>query len=267
MSSHRILAAAAFIAAPILAPLHAQTFDHAAFDTLLTRHVTNGMVDYDAFRTAPAFASYLAALGAQDPAALPRDEQLAFWINAYNAWTIKLIIAHDERESIRNINRSFGLKLKGPWSEPLATVGGTRYTLDDIEHRIIRPRYGEPRIHFALVCAAMGCPPLRSEAYTGAKLDAQLQEQGAAFILRSSAKNRVDLATRTWHHSLIFGYYKADFGGSIQASARFAARWYPAGSPERTLLESGDFRARETVYDWTLNSQAQAAALARRRER
>jgi hypothetical protein len=259
----RTLAIAAGLAVtPALLP--AQRFDHAPFDSLLRRHVVDGMVDYDAFRTAPAFAAYLDALGRQDPAALSRDEQLAFWINAYNAWTIRLIVSHDERESIRNINRSFGLRLKGPWSERLAKIGGTTYTLDDIEHGIIRPRYGEPRIHMALVCAAMGCPPLRSEAYTGARLDAQLEDQAMAFVARSPEKNRVDVATRTWHHSPIFAWYKADFGGSLAAAARAAARWLPPGSAERAVLESGNARFRETPYDWTLNSQANAARIRRR---
>ena len=248
------------------APMTAQStahFDHAAFDALLHAHVTNGMVDYGAFKAAPPFRRYLDALNAKDPATLPRNEQLAFWINAYNAYTIQLIVKHNERESIRNINKTAFLKLKGPWSESLAKVGGKSYTLDDIEHKIIRPTYKDPRIHFALVCAAMGCPPLRSEAFTGTKLNAQLEDQGAMFITRSPAKNRVDVGAKTFHHSMIFGYYKSDFGGTIQGSAQFAAKWFPAGSAERALLESGDFKAIETEYDWTLNSQAKAARSAR----
>ncbi len=232
----------------------AQRVDHSAFGALLQAHVVNGLVDYDAFKAAPSFPRYLAALAATDPATLPRDEQLAFWINAYNAYTIQLIIAHDERKSIRNINKTLFLKLKGPWSEPLAKVGGKDYTLDDIEHRIIRPTYKEPRIHFALVCAAMGCPPLRSEAYEGSRLNTQLDAQGASFLLQSPDKNRVDLAGRVWHHSMIFGYYKEDFGGSVKDAAKFVARWYPDG-PEKQMLLGGDFTAQQTNYDWTLNSK------------
>jgi hypothetical protein len=243
------------------ANLAAQSFDHGAFDALLKAHVVDGMVDYGAFRTAPTFRSYLAALAATNPASLPRDEQLAFWINAYNAYTIQLIVSKNETRSIRNINKTLGLKLKGPWSEKMATVGGTTYTLDNIEHDIIRPTYKEPRIHFALVCAAMGCPPLRSEAFTGARLNQQLEDQGAVFLLKSPGKNRVDVATRTFYHSMIFGYYKGDFGGSVTAAGAYVARWFPAGSPERRLLESGSFKTVETEYDWTLNSQANARAL------
>ena len=256
-ASRRRSVAVAALVALVARPdgLMAQTFDHAAFDALLHKHVVNGMVDYDAFKAAPAFGSYLTALSKQDPNTLPRDEQLAFWINAYNAYTIQQIVSHGETKSIRNINKTLGLKLKGPWSESMAKVGNKSYTLDDIEHKIIRPTYKEPRIHFALVCAAMGCPPLRSEVYTGAKLNAQLEDQGAIFLLKSPTKNRVDVSSKTFYHSMIFGYYKSDFGGTLQSAGKFAAHWFSAGSPERVLLESGGFTPVETEYDWTLNSQ------------
>ncbi|GAC1613452.1 MAG: DUF547 domain-containing protein [Gemmatimonadaceae bacterium] len=234
--------------------LRCTAFDHRAFDGLLHAHVVGGLVDYDAFGSSPEFRAYLAALAAFDPTVLSRNDQLAFWINAYNAYTIELINHHHERRSIRNINKSLGfLKLKGPWSEPLARVGGHAYTLDEIEHDIIRRRFGEPRIHFALVCAAMGCPPLRSEAYIGARLSPQLDDQGRIFLRESPAKNRIEPATRTVYVSLIFNRYKADFGGSDAAVGRFIARWYDDGA-EKSLLESGHFTTTETRYDWTLNS-------------
>ncbi len=232
--------------------------DHAPFDALLRRHVVDGLVDYDAFARAPEFRRYLDALAVTDPAALPPDERLAFWINAYNAYTIQLINKHGERRSIRNINKSFGLvSAYGPWREKLANVGGRAYGLDEIEQGIIRKEFREPRIHFALVCAAMGCPPLRSEAYAGRRLDAQLDDQARTFLLKSPAKNRVDVATGTVHLSPIFvGFrdYIKDFGGSEAAVGRYIARYFPQG-PERQLLESGNFTVVKTSYDWTLNSQ------------
>ncbi len=246
---------------PPRTPSIAASFDHTVFDALLKAHVVNGMVDYDAFARAPEFEAYLGALAHFDPALLARDEQLAFWINAYNAYTIRLITAHRERRSIRNINKSFGfVKASGPWKEKLAAVGGRAYGLDEIEQEIIRPRYHEPRIHFALVCAAMGCPPLRSEAYVGDHLEAQLEAQARVFLLESPAKNRVDVATRRVYVSQIFvGFrdYIKDFGGTERAVGQFIARYYPDG-PSKQLLEAGDFTMTQTSYDWTLNSQENA---------
>lgn len=220
-----------------------------------------GMVNYDAFATSPEFAAYLAALARTDPSELASADQLAFWINAYNAYTIQLVNVHHERESIRNINKAFGfVKAYGPWKERIAVVGGHAYGLDEIEQDIIRKRFREPRVHFALVCAAMGCPPLRSEAYRGDRLNAQLDDQARAFVLESPAKNRVDVSTRTLYVSPIFVEFRdyiKDFGGTESAAAQFIARYYPA-SAARTLLKSGDFSVKRTEYDWTLNSQENA---------
>ncbi len=240
-----------------VAALPAQTtVDHSAFDAMLKAHVVNGAVDYDAFKADARFPRYLASLDVVDPAKLSEPERLAFWINVYNAFTIQLITGKGERESIRNVNKTLGfLKFKGPWSDPIVRAAGRTLTLDNVEHDIIRKEFAEPRIHFALVCAAIGCPPLRSEAYTGARLDAQLQEQGRIFILESPTKNRVDVDSRTVFVSLVFTLYDEDFGGNDRALGRYLARWYPAG-PTRTLLESGDFQVKQTDYDWSLNSQA-----------
>lgn len=199
---------------PTTAHAQGQRFDHSAFDALLRRHVANGLVDYDAFERAPEFPRYLAALHAADLAGMTDAERLAFWINMYNAYTIQLANAHGERRSIRDINKSFGfLKLKGPWGEPIVRAAARTVTMDDVEHRIIRREFQEPRIRFALVCAAMGCPPPRGEAYTADRLEAQLEEQGRIFLTASPEKNRVDVPGRTVHVSMIFDYYKKDFGG------------------------------------------------------
>ena len=233
-------------------------FDHSRFDALLKAQVVKGLVNYDAFASSREFTSYLGALALADPSALGTDERLAFWINAYNAYTIELINQHHERESIRNINRSFGfIKAYGPWKERMVVAGSHRYTLDEIEQDVIRAGFHEPRIHFALVCAAMGCPPLRSEAYRGASLDMQLDDQARAFLLGSPAKNRVDVASRTLFVSPIlveFRDYIKDFGGSEQSVSRFIARYYPDGEAKR-LLEAGGLRIERTTYDWALNRQ------------
>ncbi len=256
MSTSARLVAGLLLAA-IASHAEAQTprVDHGAYSVLLSRHVRDGLVDYDAFRDAPEFRRYLALLAETDPSALPRREQLAFWINAYNAYTIAQVNAHGERASIRNINKSLGfLKTGGAWSEPMAVIGGTRYTLDQIEHERIRPVFQEPRIHFALVCAAIGCPPLRNEAYSAERLDAQLDDQARAFLLRSPAKNRVDVARREVALSPIFKWYGRDFAPDERALQRWLSRYWPTG-PERALLEAGTARVRWTDYDWSLNGR------------
>ena len=231
-------------------------FDHSAFDALLRRHVRHGRVDYDAFKAASLFSAYLDALERADPTALDERERLAFWINVYNAYTIELIVQHGERESIRNINKTLGLWAgKGPWREPLVRAGGRRLTLDEVEHEIVRKQFHEPRIHFALVCAAVSCPPLRAEAYVGTRLDAQLDEQARLFLRHTPASNRVDVAARSVHVSPIFDWYRQDFGGSDASIGRFIAQYYSAG-PERELLARGTFKLEITPYDWTLNSSA-----------
>lgn len=255
-----LLAAAALVTTLPAAAAAQGTFDHGGFDRLLHAHVRDGIVDYAAFASAPEFKRYLVSLAGFDPRGLPRDERLAFWLNAYNAYTIRLITKHGERNSIRNINKTAGIiKGYGPWNEKLATVGDSAYGLDQIEQKIIRPEFKEPRIHFALVCAALGCPPLRSEAYTGARLEAQLDDQARHFLLRTPAKNRVDVAKRRVYLSELFKFrdYKKDFGGSEAAIARFIAPLYPAGA-ERDLLEGGRFDVKYTKYDWSLNSREKA---------
>lgn len=228
-------------------------FDHSAFDALLRAHVTDaGLVDYRAFRADASFGPYLDRLARADPAGLPDPERLAFWINVYNAYTIHLINVHGERKSIRNIGRRLGVSPKGPWQQPIVRAAGQVHDLDHVEHQVIRKEFREPRIHFALVCGALGCPPLRREAYTGAALDAQLADQARAFLLRSPEKNRVDVAARTVFLSSIFDWYRDDFGGSKAAVGGYVAAFHPEG-PERDLLLSGSFELKYTRYDWSLN--------------
>jgi hypothetical protein len=241
-----VLAASLFV-------LLATPLDHSRFDALLREHVTAaGRVDYDAFARSGEFRTYLEGLGRASLEGQGESERLAFWINAYNAWTIEQVNRHGERESIRNIRKTLGLlPLKGPWSERMVRAAGRALTLDEVEHQIVRREFREPRIHFALVCAALSCPPLRPEAYVGARLDEQLEEQARVF-LRSTEKNRVDAAGGTVYVSPILVWYRADFGDSDAALGRYLARYWPDG-PEKELLLSGTFRLRETDYDWKLN--------------
>jgi hypothetical protein len=247
------------VLAALLLALLAAPVDHSPWDALLKAHVTETrLVDYDAFARSAEFRSYLAALEAARLEGWDERERLAFWINVYNAYTIEQVNRHGERESIRNIRRTLGLiPLKGPWSERMVRAAGRELTLDEVEHEIVRKEFQEPRIHFALVCAAVSCPPLRREAYAGDRLDAQLEEQTRRF-LGDRERNRVDAGAGTVFVSPIFVWYRDDFGGSNEALGRYLARSWPQG-PERDLLLSGRFRLRETDYDWRLNGVAKGA--------
>jgi hypothetical protein len=242
-----------------LSPPPSASFDHSLFDTLLRKHVVAGLVDYNAFKKSREFPAYLEALAGAEPASLSAPERLAYWINTYNAYTIQVILLHDERGSIRNISESgFAIGGGGPWREKVVKAGGHVYHLDNVEHAIIRKQFAEPRIHFALVCAAMGCPPLRSEAYTGGRLEAQLADQARIFLRESPAKNRVEVAKGVVYGSpILVEWYREDFGGTPEAVGKYLAGFYPEG-PERSLLLGGAFKLVATDYDWTLNSREKA---------
>lgn len=243
----------------------ASRVDHASFDALLRAHVRDGLVDYEAFAKAPTFARYLASLRDVNVAALPEAERLAFWINAYNAFTIQLIVKHGEKESIRNINRSLGvLRLKGPWNEPLVQAGGRVLTLDQVFHRILRKEFRDPRMHFAVVPAALGGPLLRSEAFTGDRLDAQLDDQMQRFLSDT---------TRNWYRNGVLGLnavflaYERDFAATRGELVEYVAPYITLREkePQRERLVSGRPNVYHREYDWTLNSPAGAQRAATRR--
>lgn len=213
----------------------APRFDHSAFDELLHTYVKNGRVDYAAFRGNAKFAGYLSSLRAANLTGMEEPERIAFWLNTYNAYTIQLVASRGEVQSIRNINKTWGLlRLKGPWTEPFVQAAGQRLTLDDVGHRILRHEFAEPRVHFAMSLAALGGPKLRSEAYTGQQLDEQLEAQGWEF-LHDTLKNRVDTLSQVLYVSPVLARYRGDFGDSPVALARFVAEYYPDG-PERRFL-------------------------------
>lgn len=251
----RLLALVAALAVGRPSPALAQamrTIDHSVFDSLLRAHVVDGLVDYDAFRKAPAFTRYLSSLERASLERTTEDEQLAFWINVYNAYTIQLIVAHGERQSIRNINRTLGVfRLKGPWSEPLVRAAGRTLTLDEVEHRILRKNFQDARIHFALVSAARGSPPLRGEAYAGFRLADQLFDQGRVF-LRDTTKNQIK--RRNSRLSPIFTYYRTDFATTRAELGAFLSPWFEGNA--KAMLDSAAFFPRESTFDWSLNSRA-----------
>ena len=225
---------------------------HAPWNAVLQQHVRKARVDYAALRAKPEMLDqYLAAVSQVTRAefkAWSERDQIAFLCNAYNAYTLRLILDHHPVKSIKDI----GSVLKGPWDQPVVRLFGETRTLNDLEHRMLRVDYAEPRIHFALVCAAKGCPPLRSEAFVGTRLNEQLDDQARAFVAEST-KNRVDPDKRTVYLSPIFKWYSADFevgDGSVLGHLK------PYWRDEWRALPLEKFKIRYTDYDWSLNDPA-----------
>jgi Protein of unknown function, DUF547 len=228
---------------------------HAPFTALLKQHLRNDLVDYDGFAKSTEFQDYLRALDGARPDVMPRADQLAFWLNVYNAYTIELINKHKERESIRNINMFLGvLRGKRPWKEDIVRAGGRLLSLDDVQNRILWPGFKEPRIHMALVGAALSSPPLREEAYEGAKLSEQLQDQARTFLRERQTANRLDLGNQIIHLSPIFDWNRADFGKTDAAILKFVGQYFE-GKGERAAFADSRLRIEFTEYDWSLNLQ------------
>lgn len=232
----------------------AQPFDHSRYDAILKRHVKAFRVDYASLKRDAEFPVYLDALSNANPRALgSRQEQIAFWINAYNAFTLKLIIDHYPVKSIADISALGKLTAffgDSPWKREFFSVGGEKLSLDKIEHDILRGTFKEWRAHFALNCASISCPPLRNEAYVGHRLDAQLDEQARNF-LNDALRNVIDLPSKTLYLSKIFDWYQDDFVKAAGSLQKFLARYVDDDLREKLLTET--FKIEFLDYDWGLN--------------
>jgi len=234
---------------------HAAGFNqtHTAFDEILQAHVRDGLVNYQALKAdskpLTAYLDSLAAVKESEFKTWPEKERLAFLINLYNATTLQLITTHYPVKSIKDIGSFF----KGPWDQPTVRLFGRTRTLNDLEHKIIRVQYREAWIHVALVCAANGCPPLRSEAYVGDRLEAQLADQAGIFLANAS-KNRVDAGKRTVYLSSIFKWYGVDFEKESGSVLKAIQPYWP--EKDREVVRDGKLKIRYTDYDWSLNEQS-----------
>lgn len=245
----------ALLLAGFVAALPVQAFDqtHARWGRVLDAVLRSNRVDYAALQARPAeldaYLAEVAAVPAAEFAGWPRADRLALLLNLYNAATLKLIADHHPVKSIRDIGTLPG----AAWRMPVVRLGDRLMTLDHLEHRIIRPEYAEPRIHFALVCAAVSCPPLRPEPFTGAKLEAQLGDQARLF-LADTAKNRFDAATGTLHLSPIFKWFQEDFTAGGHTLESYVAPQLPPDAAA-ALNSAKRVRVRFTDYDWALNGR------------
>ena len=214
---------------------------------LLSKYVKNGIVNYQGFKNDEEnLDQYLKVLEKTDTKTLSRNEQFAFYVNAYNAWTIKLILSgYPGIKSIKDLGSLF----KSPWKKKICRIDGKIITLDDIEHNILRPRFKDPRVHFAINCAAKSCPPLRSEPYRGGELDQQLDEMTRAFI-NDLESNRLE--GHTLYVSSILKWFAEDFNKDIIG---FFLKYAKGDLKEQLEANKEKIRVKYLDYDWSLNGK------------
>ncbi len=211
--------------------------DHSQWDRLLQKHVSSsGKVDYAGFKEdrklLNAYLAELAAFPVQD--AWPREHKMAYWINAYNAFTIKLIVDKYPINSIRDLHDG------DPWNVKWITLGDKTYSLNNIENDILRPQFKDARIHFAVNCAARSCPPLANKAFTGKNLDQLLEQQTRQFINNNKYN---EIKAGKVKVSKIFEWYAEDFGQLTGYLKKYA---------NMEIQKNAKIEFAE--YDWALNN-------------
>jgi hypothetical protein len=238
---------------------------HESWNTLLAEHVSpvnqghNTSVDYKGFLAQrsqlKAYLNELEQISLLDFSGYNDAKQLAFLINAYNAWTVELILT--EYPDIKSI-RDLGSLFRSPWKKSFIPLLGNTYSLDDIEHKLIRGdnKYQEPRIHFAVNCASIGCPALREEAYNAHQLDTQLEQQTRRFL---SDKSRNYLQDKQLYLSSIFKWYKGDFGkgfrgaNSLEAFLLLYSELLGLTDDQSVELKNKKMTIDYLDYNWQLN--------------
>ena len=226
--------------------------DHSAFDSILQQYVSMDAAGYASVNYGALVGqrgvvdAYVASLIAIDPRQLSRSEAHAYWINFYNAKTLAIMLENWPVKSIRDINLGGGGFFgKGPWSKKLMVVAETELSLDDIEHRIIRPLFNDPLSHYALNCASYSCPNLMARAYTAKNLKSQMQESAKLYINHPRGLSLKDGEITA---SKIYSWYADDFGGK----SKLKAHWTEFATPELSAqIETASIGGYE--YDWSAN--------------
>ena len=222
---------------------------HVAWDGLLKKYVNDqGLVNYKALQAdSLALNAYLQDVSANLPGrSWTQNDRLAYWINAYNAFTVQRIIRSYPVKSIKDLGGD-KIFVNTPWDQHFIKLGDTRYSLNDLEQRIIRKNFDDNRIHVALVCAAMSCPRLRNEAFTGPRLNEQLDDQARGFV-NNPAKNKLTPADKP-QVSSIFNFYPKDFAKNGSTSVQNFINRYA------TQKIKPDASLSYLPYDWSLNVQ------------
>lgn len=231
------------------------TVDHSPWDMLLKQYVvTNHPSGVNRFRYAAVsptnrqvLGAYLTAMQQGKVSSLNGAEQKAYWVNLYNALTIKVILDHYPVKSIMEIGISPGLFSKGPWDAKLLTIEGEKVSLNDIEHRILRPIFKDNRLHYALNCASLGCPDLQPHAFTATNIEGLLTKAARAYVNSPRGARLID---GKLHVSSIYVWFRVDFGGTDAAVVEHL-RLYAVGALAEALRAYN--KGVRDSYDWSLN--------------
>ena len=241
-----------FLLISALQPAIGAVFDHSKFDQVLKNYVDDqGRIDYNGIATDAPFRAYMEALQTARTDSMSRNEQLAFWINAYNAVTIDKVIKWKPEKSVRE---TF---VPGVWTGTKFfttrehTVAGKSLSPDDIEHEILRKHFKEPRIHFAIVCASSSCPPLPRFAYTGENVQIKLEEETRKYI-NSGRGTQIDSARNELHLSKLFDWFAGDFEHASGSVLNFIKPYLDEKG--RAFLDKKP-GIKYIHYDWALNAQ------------
>lgn len=222
---------------------------HDEWTTLLKKHVNNaGFVDYKGFiKDSVNLNKYLSKISANAPAtSWSNDEKFAFWINAYNAYTVKLIVDNYPVKSIKDLApKNAVIFINTSWDKKFFSIGGQKMTLNTIEHKILRKRFDDPRMHFAINCASMSCPKLLNEAYEAKTIDKQLTEQAKDFL---ADKNKNNISKDKPELSSIFDWFNKDFTKTGKTKIGFINQYAPVKIDDNASLKY-------MSYDWSLNEQ------------
>ena len=231
----------------------AAVYDHSPFQKIIDKLVTSGKdginrVAYAKFSAddKKALSTYIADLEKSDPANYSRKEQKAFWINLYNALTIKVVLDHYPVKSITDIDISPGFFSFGPWDKKLLKISNQEVSLNDIEHRILRPIWKDERIHFAVNCASLGCPNLSREVFTAENTDKLLDGARKEYLNHPRGISEIKKGKVTL--SSIFDWYSVDFGKSEKEVLKYLSRFIDGKKAE--ALQAADI---SYDYDWKLN--------------
>jgi len=251
----------------VMIPFHALavTLDYQLYANILANYVHEektirgiklNVVDYDGLYQessdpSSGYSKFLTQLSQFDPNSLPsRNEQIAFWINAYNIGAIKMILDHYPVSGIRSRKINF---LKNPWRKKILNINGRIYSLGEIEHEILLGKYKEKMIHFGVVCASLSCPDIIKEVYRGENLSSQLERQARRFVNNPAKGLTIDRTNNTVYVSKVFKWDKKNFSRGIEDIIPFILPFVESNQ-DREYLKTKHYKLDFLDYDWDLNT-------------